>query len=84
MYCAKIKGHDPIKRDIGIKYYVVKTKITYDDYYKCLFIDEIAIREQGTIRTRLHNLYTEKELKVALSGHDYKRYLLPNSIDRIA
>ena len=63
MYCTKIEGQDPIKRDKGIKSRVVKTKISYEDYYKCLFDGEIAIREQRTIRTRLHNLYTEKSLK---------------------
>ena len=84
MYCAKIEGQEPIKRDKGIKSCVVKTKITYEDYYKCSFDDEIAVREQRTIRTRLHNLYTEKELKVVLSGHDDKCYLLPNSTNTLA
>ena len=60
------------------------TKITYEDYYKCLFNDKVAIREQRTIATWHHNLYTEEELKEAWSGHDHKRYLLPNSTDTIA
>ena len=81
MYCVKVEGQKPINKAEGIKKVVAEKKITYDDHHKCLFDNEIAVREQHVIRSRSHNLHTEVEHKVALSYRDYKRYLIPNSTD---
>ena len=83
MYCTKIEDENPIKKAKGVKSNVVKKKIEFEDYYKCLFDKEIAVREQHVIRSRLHNIHTEKETKIALSSNDDKRYLIPGSTDTL-
>ena len=80
MYATKVQGKEPTKKAKGIKTLVVKKTITFDDYLNCLKQNDIIIREQCTIRSRMHVLYSERHVKVALSPHDDKRYLLPNSI----
>ena len=83
MYCSKIEDEKPIKKAKGVKSNVVKKKIEYEDYYKCLFEKEITVREQHIIRSRLHNIHTETEKKIALSSNDDKRYLIPGSTDTL-
>ena len=83
MYCTKIEDQGLIKKAKGVKTNVVKNKINYDDYYKCLFEKEIAVRDQHVIRARLHNIHTETEKKIALSSNDDKRYLIPGSTDTL-
>ena len=83
MYCINIEDKNLIKKAKGVKSNVVKNKIEYEDYYKCLFNDEIALRDQYVIRSRLHNLQTEKVRKIALSSRDDKRYLIPGSTDTL-
>ena len=83
MYCTKIEGRKLIKKVKGVKSNVVKNKIEYDDYHNCLFNQETVVRKQIVIRSRLHVLHTEQESKIALSSHDDKRYLIPNSNDTL-
>ena len=39
--------------------------------------------EQHVIRSRLHNIHSEREKKIALIPHDDKRYLIPNGTDTL-
>lgn len=73
MYSARIQDEKPLKKAKGVKGNVVKNTITFDDYIKCLQENTSMTREQWYIRSRQHNLFTEKEIKVALSAHDDKR-----------
>jgi len=52
---------------------VVVKSITFDDYTQCLF-DEMT-RKQSRIRSKLHEVYTISETKIALSPYDDKRYI---------
>ena len=72
------------KKCKGIKKSVVKNKITFNDYKNCLFNNSIVITEQYGIRSYDHQLYTEKQNKVALTPFDDKRYILDNGIDTLA
>ena len=83
LYSVKVEGQKAINKAKGIKKQAA-TKITYEDYQKCLFEKEIIVTEQHVIRSRLHNIHTEREKKIALSPHDDKRYLIPNSTDTLA
>lgn len=67
----------------GVKKTVLANTITYDDYYNCLFNKEVIKREQNTIRSVLHQLRTEKQLKVSLSSNDDKRFIIPGSTDTL-
>ncbi|XP_043466577.1 uncharacterized protein LOC122501291 [Leptopilina heterotoma] len=83
MYSVRVEGKDFIKKAKGIKSGVVKKSIHFDDYVKCLRDFDIQTRTQYNIRSRLHNLETVKQIKVALSPQDDKRYLLPGSTDTL-
>ncbi len=72
------------KKCKGIRDYVVKKRITIDDYEKCLFSGESQLRTMNVIRSRGHNVGTEKINKKALSSDDDKRVILPNKIDTLA
>ena len=53
----------------------------FEDYHKCLFNEEIDVREHRVIKARLHNIHTEKENKIALNSNDDKKYLILGDID---
>lgn len=84
MYCVEIEQNSLMKKAKGVKSIVVKNKISFEDYYNCLFDGDIAIRNQRVIRSRKHKLFTEEDRKIALSPHDDKRYLIPESTDTLA
>jgi len=51
--------------------------------YTCLQ-DEIEMtRKQSCIKSKLHEVYTISETKIALSPYDDKRYIVPDSTDTI-
>ena len=83
LYSFKVEDQKPINKVKGIKKQAA-AKITYEDYEKFLFEEEIIVKEQHVIRSRLHKIYSESEKKIALSPHDDKRYLIPNSTDTLA
>ncbi|KYN17587.1 hypothetical protein ALC57_10118 [Trachymyrmex cornetzi] len=63
----------------GVKSNIVVRTITFDDYTRYLN-DEIEMtRQQSCIRSKLHQVYTISETKIALSPYDDKRYIIPNS-----
>ena len=83
MYSVRVQDQKLIKKAKGIKSNVVKTAITFEDYVRCLQENTSITREQRMIRSRHHELYTEKETKIALSAHDDKRYVMPNKTDTL-
>ena len=67
----------------GVKTRVVEKTITFDDFMQYLRQRLIKRREQRIIRSRLHQAYTEKQITIALSPHDDKRYLPPDTTDTL-
>ena len=61
MYCMKIEDQELIKKAKGVKSNVVKNKIEFEDYHKCLFNEEIDVREHRVIKAPLHNIHTQKK-----------------------
>jgi hypothetical protein len=84
MYSLRVEGKDFIKKVKGVKSHVVKNTITFDHFKNCLFNDTQEIREQRTITSKFHKIYTEKQTKLALSPFDNKRYLLGKNTDTLA
>ena len=84
MYALRVYGIDFIKKIRGIKGCIVKNTIEFEHYKNCLFNEKLEVREQRTITSKFHKIYTEKQTKLALSPFDDKRYLLTNDTDTLA
>lgn len=54
--------------------------LEFDDYLKCLFQDEDIYVEQVMIRSKLHNISTITQKKLALSSLDEKRVILADKV----
>ncbi|XP_074034142.1 uncharacterized protein [Leptinotarsa decemlineata] len=84
MYAYKVQGGKVIKKAKGVKYGVVKNKITFDDYVDCLKNSKQEKNiSQCTIRSFAHNVFSIEQAKVALSPDDNKRYLIPESYETL-
>ena len=57
----------------GTKKCVIKKKIKFDDYRACLFNNNSVLRSQEVFKSELHDVYTLKLNKIALSSNDDKR-----------
>ena len=68
------------KKAKGTKKCVIKKKIKFNDYKKCLFSDELILRSQQRLISKKHDVYTENVNKIALSKNDDKRIVSSNKI----
>ncbi|XP_077282587.1 uncharacterized protein LOC143908702 [Temnothorax americanus] len=83
MYALRVDGKKDTKKIKGVKSNVVTRTIKFDDYMRCLR-DEIEMtRQQVCIRSKLHEVYTVSETKIALSPYDDKRYIIPGSTETL-
>ena len=72
------------KKCKGIRKYVIKKEITIDDYEKCLFSKTPQLKTMNTIRSRRHDVGTERINKTALSADDDKRIISEDGIHTLA
>ncbi|KYN02136.1 hypothetical protein ALC62_07057, partial [Cyphomyrmex costatus] len=72
MYALRVQGKKDTKKAKGIKSNVVARSITFEDYTRCLNDTIEMTRKQSCIRSKLHEVYTISETKIALSPHDDK------------
>ncbi|KYN09606.1 hypothetical protein ALC57_18278 [Trachymyrmex cornetzi] len=79
MYALRVQGKKDTKKAKGIKSSVVAKSITFEDYTCCLNDAIEMTRRQSCIRSKLHEVYTISETKIALSPHDDKRYIVSGS-----
>ena len=68
------------KKAKGTKKCVIKKKIKFNDYKKCLFNDELILKSQQRFISKKHDVYTENINKIALSNNDDKRIISSNKI----
>ena len=80
----KEKERKIIKKAKGVKTNILNKKISFNDYKRC--IDKLCVlkREQTTIKSHLHNVYTMKNEKKALDPFDDKRRIIPGSYKTLA
>ncbi|XP_026825988.1 uncharacterized protein LOC113562074 [Ooceraea biroi] len=79
MYAVKVVGKKDTKKAKGVKSNVVLKVITFEDYTRCLKDYTEVTRRQSCIRSKLHEVYTVSESKIALSPYDDKRYVIDGS-----
>ncbi|KYN23183.1 hypothetical protein ALC57_04403 [Trachymyrmex cornetzi] len=84
MYALKVDGKKDTKKAKGErKNNVVARMITFDDYTQCLNEEIEMTGRQSCIRSKLHEVYTISESKIALSPYDDKRYVVPDSTETL-
>lgn len=78
---SKAQGVERMKKAKGVKKSVLEKKISFEDFMDCIMNNCSIVKEQNTIRSKLHRVYSVRQSKVALSPADNKRYILSNKID---
>ena len=73
-----------VKKLKGIKTYVVKNDIEFDDYKKCVLEKKSMDASMKTFRSFEHEIYTIDQTKMALNAFDDKRYIEDDGIHTLA
>ena len=68
----------------GIPRSAMKKQCPHEAYRKCLFENTYTLARSQGIRVHGHQIYSEKQVKTALSPYDDKRYVLDNGYDTLA
>ena len=84
LYSFKIEEESEVRKCKGIKKNVIKKKLDFDDYVKCLFSGEKKMRSMKIIRSEKHDIYSKEVNKIALSNEDDKRHVLKDKIYTLA
>lgn len=79
----KNEKDDSIKRAKGLKTCVLKKTISFQDYMDCIQQNCVVVRDQNSIRSKIHQVYTVTQTKIALSPYDNKRYILNGNINTL-
>ena len=72
------------KKCKGVKKATIRKEITFDNYKECLFSGKKQWRGMNVFRSRLHEIYTERVVKVALSASDDKRVICEDGLHTMA
>lgn len=80
MYCVRADRVEKMKKAKGVKKYVLKQSLTFDDYINCIKNNCTIVRNQNSFRSKKHNVFSVKQTKTALSPKDNKRYILSDNI----
>ena len=84
LYSFKIEEDREVRKCKGIKKNVIKKKLDFDNYVKCLFSGEKEMRKMKIIRSEKHDIYSKEVNKIALSNEDDKRQVLEDNIHTLA
>ena len=79
MYCHQVYlQQQEGKRAKGIKMCVVKKLISFEDYFNCLFHNEVTKYKYQHFKSIDHQIFTIESTKSGLTAFDSKRYYLDN------
>ena len=79
MYCHQVYlQQQEAKRAKGIKMCVVKKVISFQDYFNCLFYNEVTKYKYQHFKSIHHQIFTIESTKSGLTAFDSKRYYLDN------
>ena len=84
LYAYLMDQGNESKKCKGIKKYVVQNSLTIDHFRDCLFNQQPQMRQMNVIRSHMHDVYSERVNKVALSHEDDKRIILEDKIHTLA
>ena len=84
LYAMNVEDVGESKRAKGVKSSTVKKDITLANYRECLYLGIFQTRSMCVIRSRLHELHSERITKVALCPKDDKRIILEDKISTLA
>ena len=84
LYSFDIEEDKEVRKCKGIRKNVVKKKLDFNDYVKCLFSGEKELRKMKIIRSETHDIYSKEVNKIALSNEDDKRFVLEDSVHTFA
>ena len=84
LYTLKIEDTQEVRKCKGIKKNVIKKRLDFDDYVKCLFSGQKQMRTMKIIRSENHDIYSKEVNKIALSNEDDKREVMFNKIETLA
>ncbi len=84
LYSYEMANGAQVKKCKGIKKRIIKNEITIDDFEECLFSGRPQLRTMNTIRSRQHDVGTERINKTALSANDDKRIILEDGVQTMA
>ena len=79
----KFEGKEE-KKCKGIKKYVIKKKISFENYKECLFSEKPQMRKMNVIRSHKHEIFSETVNKIALSANDDKRIIMEDKISTLS
>ncbi|CAH0555862.1 unnamed protein product [Brassicogethes aeneus] len=80
---AEIKNMGITKKAKGVKSFIVKTEISFEDYVECLDSLKQKIVSQNLIRSEKHQVHSIIQQKIGLSYEDDKRYLIPGTYNTL-
>lgn len=72
------------KKSKGIVKSIVEKEITFEDYKKSLFSNEILRKQMQVFKSKKHVIETLRINKVALNCNDDKRHICENGINTVA
>ncbi|KAJ8953853.1 hypothetical protein NQ318_006704 [Aromia moschata] len=90
-YTYRVEEGKTVKKAKGVKSNVVKNKINFEDYLDCItkFIENkpqeefLLHKTQRCIQSKLHDVYSVEQTKIALNPVDDKRCILPGVHDTL-
>lgn len=80
MYSIRVDDIDSVKKAKGIKNYVIRQSITFDDYIACIRNSQSLIGSQNLIQSNLHKVFSLTQTKKILCPFDDKRQILSDGI----
>lgn len=83
MYCTRVNSIDSVKKAKGVKKYVLKQNITFDDYVECIQRCQSMSGSQNRIQSNSHNVYSISQTKKFLCPFDDKRKILDDGINTL-
>ena len=81
-YVFKLDDDTEMKKAKGMKKFIVKRELMFENYKDASFNDKIIIRSQQRFGSYNHKVYTEQVNKIALSSNDDKRMQTYDKVTR--